>query len=90
MFNKNKLRGAVVAGGGIELRSAVVAGAAANTDIAVAGWKRHRSPMVIAAVNLTDGVDEQANAVAAAADGNVRFSVDTTAKKLLIVWAQRA
>lgn len=84
-----KLNSGSIAGGGVELLSAVLAGAAANTDIAVAGYTPHRGAQVIALVDLTDGTDIQGDAVATSA-GHIRVNIDTTAKKLLLIWTQRA
>lgn len=84
-----KLNSGVIAGRGVTLQSAVLAGAAANTNIAVAGYTPHRGAQVVALVDLTGDADLQADVVATIA-GNIKISVDTTAKKLLLIWTQRA
>lgn len=64
-----------------------VAGAAADTNIALAGIKT--TDTIISVVNLTDGVDVALNTVTIFADGQIRVSSVTTGKNLLIHWAAK-
>jgi hypothetical protein len=62
-----------------------VAGAAAATNIALAGVTTGST--ILSVVNLTDGVDVALNTVTISAAGQIRVSTDTTGKKLLVDWA---
>lgn len=64
-----------------------VAGAAANTNIALAGAKV--GDTILSAVNLTDGVDIPLANISVTSAGNVRITTDTAAKKILIDWATK-
>ena len=93
-----KLKPAVVAGGGVEILSDLVAGAAADTDIAVSGWSWAKDPQVIAIIKLGSATysapsDLQAEIQrgAASSDNEIQLSTTaTTGDQLLIIWAQNA
>lgn len=95
-----KLHRAALVGGGVELKSALVAGAAADTDIAVAGWSWKKDPRVIAILeieatgtwNLAPAdLQSEIQRGAATPDGSIQIATTvTTGEKLLILWAQRA
>lgn len=70
---------------GVKLNA--VAGAAANTNIALAGVGLKDT--IISVVNLTDGVDVPLANVTIQAAGQIRVSTDTSAKKLLVHWAPK-
>lgn len=92
-----KLDAGVIAGGGVEIKSALVAGAAADTNIAVSGWSWAKDPRVIALVHLTTAAaiatadDLQAEIQRGSVDGSIQLSTtDTTSDQLLVIWAQQA
>jgi hypothetical protein len=85
-----------LAGGGVEIRYAVAAGAAAATNIPVAGIKRADQillavafePPTSTAGSLMDDVGDE---VSIPSDGNIQLSTTaTTGKQLLVVWAAAA
>lgn len=81
-----KLR-AKLAGGGLDVKQVLVTGAAANTNIAIAGLKA--DAQILGCIDLTDSLDELAN-VSKVAAGDIQLSTDTTAKKLIVLYAQHA
>lgn len=101
-----KLHSAEVAGGGVELKSAVVSGAGADTNISVTGLSWAKDPRFIACVQLNiaadTGTDATGNKVDNAAslltevkrgttDSTLQLETTvTTGDKLLLVWAQKA
>ncbi len=95
-----KLHSDALAGGGVELKSALVDGAAADTDIAVSGWSWKKDPRLVACVKLEGTATYTAPVSiavselqrgAATPDGSIQLSTTaTTGDKLLLIWAQRA
>ena len=78
-------------GSGVELKVAVVNGAAANTDIAVAGIKK--SDHVVAVMEVQPPTASTGNTivgdrvgVTTVQDGAIRLSVNTTGNQLLVLW----
>lgn len=84
--NFKRLR-AKLAGGGVHIEQALVTGAGAAADIAIAGLAA--DAQILGCVDLTDLLDELANITVVKA-GAIRLSTDTTAKKLLVLYAQHA
>lgn len=92
-----KIESAVVAGGGVELRSALVDGAAADTNITVTGLSHGKAPAFVACIRLEGTAtysapsDLLAEVKLGSADGTIQLETTvTTGDKLLIVYAQRA
>jgi hypothetical protein len=78
-------------GAGVDLRVAVAAGAAANTDIGVPGIKP--GDVLVAVLELQPPTAASGNAivgdragVAAVLQDAIRLSVNTTGNQLLVIW----
>ena len=79
-------------GRGVELKAAVAAGAAADTDIAVPGLGRR--DVLVAVLELQPPTATSGNAIVAdrvgqttvVADGTIRISASTAGNQLLILW----
>lgn len=67
-----------------QLKIAAVTGAAANTDIAVAGIKKYEDA-VLAVYNVTDHTVLTDFTITS--DGNIQSPTDTSLKQLLVFWA---
>lgn len=78
---------AKLTGGGLDVKQVLVAGAAANTDIAIAGLKA--DAQILGCIDLTDALDELANVTVVKA-GAIQLSTVTTAKNLAVLYAQHA
>lgn len=85
-----------LAGGGVELRYAVVAGAAAGTNIAVSGIRRRDEVLLAVAVEpptstAGNALDDVGDEVTIPSDGYIQLSTtNTTGKQILVLWAQVA
>ncbi len=77
-----------LAGGGVELKSAVVSGAAADTNIAVSGLSLQAQ--ILAVVMFDTGVPSDVGSeVSISAAGQIQLSTtDSTGNKLLVIYAQ--
>ena len=83
-----KLRDAL-AGGGVQFKFAIAAGAAANTNIAVAGLRADAE--LIAVIQFAAGTPSDVGAVASITSaGNIQLTSVSTGDQLLVVYAQRA
>lgn len=78
-------------GSGVELKAAVVNGAAANTDIAVAGIKK--GDHLVAVLELQPPTAVAGNAivgdrasVTTVQNGSIKLSVGTAGNQLLVLW----
>lgn len=78
-------------GAGLDLRAAVVAGAAANTDIPVPGIKP--ADALVAVLELQPPTAASGNAIVAdraasatVLEGAIRIPADTSANQLLVLW----
>jgi hypothetical protein len=90
-----KLHQAQLVGGGVEIKSALVAGAAADADIAVDGLAWSKDPRFIQCIHNTAGAlaDLLSEVVRGVTDaeGSIQLSdTATTGDDLLLVWMQRA
>lgn len=92
-----KLDSARLAGGGVEILSDLVAGAAADTNIAVAGWSWKKDPRIIAIIRLEGSATYAAPTKLTSelqrgtADGSIQLSTTaTTGDDLLVIWTQQA
>jgi CRP-like cAMP-binding protein len=88
----SRLRAAIV-GRGVEIKSALVAGAAANTNIAIAGIRKNGAELLM--VIRLEGSGTYAAPVdligetAVTSDGNIQTSATaTTGDHLLVLYAQ--
>jgi hypothetical protein len=90
-----KLNPAAVAGGGLHLKSALVAGAAADTNIAVTGLSWAKDPKFVACIRLEGSAtyaapaDLQAEVKRGTTDGSIQLETTvTTGDHLLLLWLQ--
>lgn len=74
-----------ISGDGVNLYQKLVAGAAANTDIAIAGLRR--DAQILGVIDVTTPADQGANLSLVKA-GAIQLSVTTAAKNLLVTYAQ--
>lgn len=74
-----------ISGGGIDLKTVMVAGALANTNIAIAGLARNAQ--ILGVVDLTTPADKGAN-VSLVKAGAIQLNATTAAKNLLVTYAQ--
>ncbi len=77
-----KVSRAKLLGAGFDLRSAAVAGAAANTNIAVAGIKKSDELFAVLDATFTD----RTATTTIFSDGNIRCTADTSATRLFVIW----
>ena len=83
-FFKDKL-----AGGGVAIKRTIVNGAAAATNIAVAGAAADAK--LVAVIMFTAGVPSDVTADATIVNGNLKLAVtNSTGNKLDVHWAQAA
>lgn len=89
-FSRLKAR---LAGGGVEIKMVLVAGAGANTNIAISGLKANAQ--ILGCVQLegsatyTAPTDRGAN-VSKVTAGNIQLNTSTTGDDLLVIYAQPA
>lgn len=78
---------AKLAGGGVEVHQVLVAGAGANTNIAITGIKANAE--VLAIIDVTTPADMTSHWSKVTA-GNIQLDTTTSAKNLLVLYAQPA
>ena len=73
---------------GLDLRVALLAGAGANTNMAVAGIKR--SDVILSAIELpaSAAATDRTSVVSITSDGNVQSTAALTGNQLLLIWAK--
>jgi hypothetical protein len=77
--------GARLSGRGVLPSVDLVAGAAANTNIAVAGIKR-RDLLLSVIENAAGTLTDRTATTSITSDGNIQCTVDTTGDQLLVYW----
>jgi hypothetical protein len=93
-----KINAGVVAGGGVEVKQDLVAGAAINTNMALAGLSWKKDPKFIGVVRLEGSATYAAPVLIAltevkkgTTDSTIQLSTTvTTGDLLLVTWIQRA
>lgn len=74
-----------ISGDGVDIKTVMVAGANANTNIAIAGLKA--DAQILGCVDLTTPADMGAH-VSKVAAGSIQLDTATAAKNLLVTYAQ--
>jgi septum formation inhibitor MinC len=86
-----KLNTAVVAGGGVEILSAVLAGAAANTTLVIAGLRADAKLIEVTEHAVAAlPADRKSVTTVAAGGGGIKVNDDTTGNAVRVLYAQRA